>query len=117
MSETESRIARFILNSVKSGKVDIRINREEPIRLEASDECLKVTIPERLFSGVSFKLIRHRLTDFRAMREAAEILKNTERRLDIYLDGEKVFSIGKGVSSLLGNEKLYLTNLIRSFKP
>ena len=117
MSDTEARIALCILNSVKSGKVGIRINQEEPIRIEISGESVKVTIPERIFSGISFKMIRHRLTDFRAMREAAEILKTSQRRLDLYLDGEKVFSIGKGVSSLFGNEKLYLTNLIRSFKP
>lgn len=116
MSDTETRLAHFVLNSLKSGKIGIKIGEDEPIRIEVSEESVKVSVPEPLFSGVSFKLLRHRLTDFRLLRRISETLKDSPKRLDLFLDGEKVFSIGKGVSSLFGNEKIYLTNLLRSLR-
>lgn len=116
MSDPETGLAQIILDSMVSGRLGIRVDGKEIMGLEADSESVKLTIPRDLFSGASFTLLRHRLMNFRFLRSAIEILENSSRRLDLFLDRERIFSVGKGVESSFGNEKLYLANLLRSLR-
>lgn len=116
MSRTADRVVGSIISSLKSGSVTVSIRGEEPVRIEVSENTLSIRMTEGAFSGMAFGGVRKRLTELRFMKRLSEIMKDSSMRLDLYANGKKILSMGRGVRSFLGSEKVYFSNLLRSAK-
>lgn len=116
MSNTVEKAAALALSSLKSGKIGIRINDRKPVRIEIYGETISVDIPGEHAFGEGFEGFRYRLTEIRLIRKVAEILNKSSKKLDLLIEGRKLLSMGKGVNSILGNEKFFFSNLMRFFR-
>lgn len=114
MTRSADRVIGSVLSSLKSGSVTVRIRDEEPVRIEISHQVLSVRMSEGSFSGMAYGGLRNRLLELRFMRRISEILRDSSIRMDLYSDGKKILSMGKGVKSFLGSERVYFSNLLRS---
>lgn len=116
MTKTTDRVIGTVLSSLKSGSVNVTVQGEDPVKIQVSEGLLSVSMSEGSFSEIAFGGIRNRLTEMRFIRRLSEILRDSSMRLDLYADGRKILSMGKGVRSFLGSEKVYFSNLLRSAK-
>lgn len=114
MSDRLEHVLAGILSSVKSGKVNVRVNDRTEYSLEALDNNISVNMPaDHLFSRHGLTL-KEKLTDLRMLKKLSTILRDSSIRVEVFMDNRKVFSMGQGVSSLLGSEKVNFLNILRS---
>ncbi|AKA48264.1 hypothetical protein IX51_03155 [uncultured archaeon] len=116
MNDLAETLAACALSSLISGKVGIRFNQEDPVEIEASGGVITVRITEKHLSNIMFEGIKHRFSELGNISRIAEALNRSSRRLDLEIEGRKIFSMGKGVSSRLGSEKVYFSNILKSFR-
>lgn len=116
MSNTADRVLGSILSSLKSGSVTISVEGEDPVRVEITDHTLTIRTSRNSFSRRVFGGFKTKLTEYRFMKRMSELLRESAMRLDLYANGKKIMSMGQGVHSFLGNEKVYFSNLFKSTK-
>lgn len=116
MSNETGRILAPILTSVKSGRVKVSINSENPFTMEVVGGILRISLPEHYLSHRSFRKVRDKITDMNMLKDLARILSKSSMKVDVYAGNRKIFSMGEGVSSMLGNEKVYFVNLLKAMR-
>ena len=60
--------------------------------------------------------LRSRINEVKLLRGLSELLHASSIRLEIYRNRRKIVSMGRGVRSLLGNEKVHFLSMVGSRK-
>lgn len=117
MTEETDRALRIAISSLRSGRVTVRINNESPVEVRIEGDTITVSMQEDNFRHSALKGFRGRLAEFRVMRRLSEVFNSASRRFDLMIGDRKVFSMGKGVRSILGKEKVSFSGILRNLRP
>lgn len=116
MTKEDDRILFDLLASLKSGKVSIHFNQDETLEVKVSGNDISVNLEEPASHGEGLVNLHTRLTELRLLRGLSKFLHGSSIRLEVYRNRQKIISMGRGINSLLGNEKVHFLNLLRSRK-
>lgn len=116
MTKEDDQLLFQLLTSLRAGKVSISFNRDETLEVNVSGKDISVDLEEPHNHGTGFNSLRNRLTQLSLLRGMSRSLHGSSIKLEIYRNRKKIISMGRGINSVLGNEKVHFLNLMKSRK-
>lgn len=116
MTKSDDKLLFQLLRTMRSGRVKIRFNSDEALEVSVSGDDISIDLEERTDWGKFTASFRERITELRLLRSLSKLLHGSSIKVEIYRNRKKIVSMGRGVNSALGSEKVHFLNLIRSRK-
>lgn len=114
MTKEDEKLLFELLKSLKAGKATIRFLRGETLEITVSGNNISVNLEEPGTHLERLMSVRSRITEIKFLRGLSRLLHKSSIRLEIYRNRRKIVSMGRGIHSLLGNEKVHFLNLAGS---
>ena len=116
MTKEDDRILFELLKSLRGGSATIHFLKGETLEITVSGNDISVNLEEAGIHLERLIPLRSRINEAKILRGLSKLLHGSSIRLEIYRNRRKIVSMGRGVRSLLGNEKVHFLNIVGSRK-
>ncbi len=116
MTKEDDRLLFELLKSLKGGSATIHFIRGETLEITVSGNDISVNLEETGIHLERLSSLRSRINEVKLLRGLSALLHASSIRLEIYRNRRKIVSMGRGVRSLLGHEKVHFLSMVGSRK-